>query len=120
MNIDLARRFIDAVLRRDYDAASACFHPDVTTKWPRGTLHGAAASRRALEQATGGYEQIDVGISAPEFQRADDEIVVRTHEVGRWRDSGEAAFEGNFVFRLTIEGGAITRLILMPEFPKRD
>ena len=108
------RRYVDAVLRRDYEAAQECFHPDVTTETPGGTFHGAVAPRRALEKATGGYEHVEIERTEPQFEEIDRDVVVRTHELGRWRESGDVAFERDLAVRLTIEKDKITRLVVVP------
>jgi ketosteroid isomerase-like protein len=113
VTLDLARAFIDAVAARELDAAGELLDPDVETTTPRGTLQGSAASLQVLQKA-GGDEQFAVEQAEPDFEEVDGEIVARTHEIARWRETGEIAFERDFAVRLTFENERIVRIVVMP------
>ena len=113
MKVDLARTFIAAVTARDLDAAEELLDPDVETETPRGTLRGIAACRHVLMKASGD-EQFAVDQMEPGFEEIDGDIVARTHEIARWRDTGEIAYERDFAVRLTFGDERIVRIVVMP------
>jgi ketosteroid isomerase-like protein len=113
VKLALARAFIEAVAARDLEAAVKLLDPDVETATPRGTLHGIAACRQVLKKATGD-EQFAVEQTEPEFEEIEGEIVARTHEIARWRETGEIAYERDFAVRLTLDDERIVRIIVMP------
>jgi hypothetical protein len=41
-------------------------------------------------------------------------VIARTHEVARWRESGEVAYEREFAVRLTLDDEKIVRVVVMP------
>ena len=108
-----ARLFVEAVAAHDFDAAVALLDPDVECVTPRGPVHGAEACRRVLQKA-GGDEQFATEQAEPEFEEADGDVIARTREIARWRESGEVAYEREFALRLTLAGDRIVRIVLMP------
>ena len=113
MTLTLARAFIDAVVARDFEAAEALLDPEVETVTPRRTARGSTACRQVLQKARGGDEYA-VEQAEPEFEEVDGDVIARTHEVARWRESGEVAFERDFAVRLTFDGQKILRIVVMP------
>lgn len=113
MKLALARAFVEAVAARDLEAAEKLLDPDVETATPRGTLRGIAACRQVLEKASGD-EQFAVEQTEPDFEEIDGEIVARTHEIARWRETGEIAYERDFAVRLTLDDERIVRIVVMP------
>jgi ketosteroid isomerase-like protein len=109
----LARQFIDAIAAHDFEAAQAFLDPDVETVTPRGTLRGIAACRQVLQKA-GGDEQFALEQAEPEFEDADGDVIARTHETARWRETGEVAYERDFAVRLTVNDDRIVRVVVMP------
>jgi ketosteroid isomerase-like protein len=111
-----ARQFIEAVAAHDLKAAEELLDPDVETVTPRGTLRGIAAYRQVLQKASGdaqfAMEQVE-----PEFEDIDGDVIARTHEIARWRETGELAYERDFAVRLTLEGDRIIRIVVMPSAP---
>lgn len=114
VSLDVARRWVEAILRQDYDAAQAFFDSDVVSETPRGLFNGAIASREAIENATGGYDHIELEHSEPQFEEVGDDVIVRTRDIGRWRESGDVAFERDLDVRVTIDGDRITRVVVSP------
>jgi ketosteroid isomerase-like protein len=108
-----ARRFVEAVVAHDLDAAEALLHPDVETVTPRDTFHGVDPCRRVLAKATGD-EQFTMEQSAPELEELDGDVIARTCETARWRETGEVAYERDFAMRLTFDGERIVRIVVMP------
>jgi hypothetical protein len=108
-----ARQFVEAVTTHDFDAAEALLDPDVETVTPRGTLRGVAACRQVLEKA-GGDEQFDLEQTEPELEEIEDDVIARTRETARWRETGEVAYERVFAVRLTLDGEWIVRVVVMP------
>jgi ketosteroid isomerase-like protein len=87
--------------------------PDVETVTPRATVRGIAACRQVLEKA-GGDEQFAMEQAEPELEETNGDIVARTHEIARWRETGEVAYERTFALRLTLDDERIVRIVVMP------
>ena len=113
MTLDRARRFIEAVRQHDFETAQTFLDPEVETVTPRSTLRGVAACRRVLEKA-GGDEQFTMEQTGSELEEIDGDVVSRTHEMARWRETGEVAYEREVAVRLTFRGEKIVRLVVMP------
>jgi ketosteroid isomerase-like protein len=113
VKLALARAFVEAVAARDLEAAEKLLDPNVDTTTPRGTLRGIAACRQVLEKASGD-EQFAVEQTEPDFEEIEGEIVARTHEIARWRATGEIAYERHFAVRLTLDDERIVRIVVMP------
>jgi len=108
-----ARQFIEAVTAHDFEAAEALLDPDVETVTPRGSLRGIAACRNVLQKASGD-EQFAREQTEPEFEEVEGDVVARTHETARWRETGDVAFEREFAVRLTLDDEKIVRIVVMP------
>jgi ketosteroid isomerase-like protein len=108
-----ARQFVEALAAHDFEAAEELLDPDVETVTPRGTLRGIAACRRVLQKASGD-EQFAVEQAAPEFDDIEGDVVARTREIARWRETGEVAYERDFALRLTLDDERIVRIVVMP------
>jgi ketosteroid isomerase-like protein len=108
-----ARQFIEAVAAHDLEAAQELLDPDVETMTPRGTLRGVAACRQVLQKASGD-EQFAMEQAAPEFEEIEGDVIARTHEIARWRETGEVAYERDFAVRLTLDDERIVRIVVMP------
>jgi ketosteroid isomerase-like protein len=113
MKIARARQFLDAVVAHDFKGAEQLLDPDVETVTPRGTLRGIRACRHVLQKASGD-EQFELKQAEPEFEEIDGDVIARTHEVARWRETGEVAYERDFALRLTLEDDRVVRVVVMP------
>ena len=113
MKLALARQFIEAVAAHDFAAAQELLDPEVETVTPRGTLRGISACRQVLQKA-GGDEQFVLEQVEPVFEDAEGDIIARTHETARWRETGEVAYERDFAVRLTLDDERIVRIVVMP------
>ena len=113
MEFGPARRFVEAVAAHDFDAAEALLDPDVGTVTPRGTVRGVEACRQLLQKA-GGDEQFVMEQAEPEFEDLEGDVVARTNETARWRETGEVAYQRDFALRLTLDGERIVRIVVMP------
>jgi hypothetical protein len=113
MEFAQARRFVEAVAAHDFEAAEELLDPEVETVTPRGTLRGIAAARQVLQKA-GGDEQFAMEQAEPEFQHVGDEVMARTREIARWRETGEVAYERDFALRLTLHDDRIVRIVVLP------
>ena len=113
MELARARQFVEAVTAHDFEAAEKFLDPEVETVTPRGSLRGIAACRQVLQKATGD-EQFAMEQAKPEFEDADGEVLARTHEIARWRATGEVAYERDFAMRLTLDDERIVRIVVMP------
>jgi hypothetical protein len=108
-----ARRFVEAVAAHDFEAAEELLDPDVETVTPRATLRGIAACRQVLQKASGD-EHFALEQAEPEFEEFEGDVIARTHEVARWRETGELAYERDVALRLTLDGERIVRIVVMP------
>lgn len=113
MNLARARQFVEAVVAHDLDAAEKLLDPDVETVTPRGTLRGIAACRQVLQKAAGD-EQFALEQVEPELEELDGDVIARTREIARWRETGEVAYERDFAVRLTLDDDRIVRVLVMP------
>ena len=113
MKFARARQFIEAVAAHDLEAAEELLDPDVETVTPRGSLRGIAACRQVLQKASGD-EQFELEQAEPEFKEIDGDVLARTHEIARWRETGEVAYERDFAVRLTLEDDRVVRVVVMP------
>ena len=50
----------------------------------------------------------------PKFEELDGDVIARTHEIARWRETGEVAYERDFALRLTFDDERIVRIVVMP------
>jgi ketosteroid isomerase-like protein len=108
-----ARQFIEAVAAHDFEAATELLDPDVETVTPRGTLRGIAACRQVLQKASGD-EQFAVEQAEPEFEDIEGDVIARTHEIARWRETSEVAYKRDFALRLTLADERIVRIVVVP------
>jgi hypothetical protein len=108
-----ARQFVEAVAAHDLGAPEELLDPDVETVTPRGTLRGIAAYRQVLQKASGDG-QFAMEQTEPEFEEIEGDVIARTHEIARWRETGEVAYERDFAVRLTLNGERIVRIVVMP------
>jgi hypothetical protein len=107
------RQFVEAVVAHDFETAEELLDPDVEIVTPRGRLRGIAACRQVLQKA-GGDEQFAMEQAEPEFEHIGDEVIARTREIARWRETGELAYERDFALRLTVDDNRIVRIVVMP------
>jgi ketosteroid isomerase-like protein len=108
-----ARQFLEAVVAHDFEKAGALLDPDVETVTPRGSVRGNAACRQVLQKASGD-EQLAIEQAEPEFEEIEGDVIARTHEVARWRETGEVAHERDFAVRLTLDDDRVVRIVVMP------
>jgi hypothetical protein len=108
-----ARHFVQAVAAHDFEAAIELLDPDVETVAPRGTVRGIAACRQVLQKA-GGDEQFAMEQAEPQFEEIEGDVLARTREIARWRETGEVAYERTFALRLTLDDERIVRIVVMP------
>ena len=108
-----AREFVEAVTAHDFEAAEAFLDPGVETVTPRGTLRGIASCRQVLQKA-GGDEQFMMEQAEPEFEDVEGDVLARTRETARWRETGEVAYQRDFALRLTFDNEKIVRILVVP------
>jgi ketosteroid isomerase-like protein len=113
VKLSRARQFVEAVVAHDLDAAEKLLDPDVETVTPRGSLRGIAACRQVLQKASGD-EQFAMDQAEPQFEDVEGDVIARTHEIARWRETGEVAYERDFALRLTLVDERIVRVVVMP------
>ena len=67
-------------------------------------------------------EQFAIEQAEPEFEDSDGDIIARTLEIARWRETDEVAYERDFALRLTLADEKIVRIVVMPggEPPRQE
>jgi len=65
-------------------------------------------------QKASGDEQFELEQAEPEFEEIDGDVIARTHEIARWRETGALAYERDFAVRLTLEDNKVVRIVVMP------
>ena len=113
MKYACARQFVEAVTAHDFEAAEEFLDPGVETVTPRVTLRGIAACRQVLQKASGD-EQFTMEQAEPQFEDVEGDVLARTREIARWRETGEVAYERDFALRLTLNKERIVRIVVMP------
>jgi len=108
-----ASQFVKAVVAHDLATAEGLLDPDVETVTPRGSVQGIEAARQVLQKAAGD-EQFAMEQAEPELEEIDGDVIASTHEVARWRETGEVAYERDFALRLTLEEDRIVKIVVMP------
>jgi hypothetical protein len=108
-----ARQFVRAVATHDFEAAMELVDPDVETVTPRGSVRGVAACRQVLQKA-GGDQQFAMEQAEPQFEEIEGDVLARTREIARWRETGEVAYERTFALRLTPDDDRIVRIVVLP------
>jgi hypothetical protein len=53
-------------------------------------------------------------LAEPELEDIEGDVIARTHEIARWRETGEVAYERDFAVRLTLDDKRIVRIVVMP------
>ncbi len=113
MKVGCARQFVDAVVANDFETAEELLDPEVETVTPRGSLRGIPACMEVLQKASGD-EQFATEQAEPEFEEIEGDVIARTHETARWRETGEVAYERDFAVRLTLDDERIVKIVVMP------
>ena len=113
MDLAPARRFVEALVAHDFEALEALLDPEVETVTPRGSVRGVDACRNVLQKA-GGDEQFAMEQASPQFEEVDGDVIARTREIARWRETGEVAYERDFAVRLTLDDERIVRVVVLP------
>ena len=113
MKLARASEFVEAVVAHDLDDAEKFLDPDVETVTPRDSLRGIAACRQVLQKA-GGDGQFAMEQAEPELEEIDGDVIARTREIARWRETGEVAYEREFAVRLTLDDERVVRVVVMP------
>ena len=66
-----------------------------------------------LQKASGG-EQFTMEQPEPQFEDVEGDVLARTREIARWRETGEVAYERDFGLRLTLNNERIVRIVVRP------
>jgi hypothetical protein len=80
---------------------------------PRGTLRGIAACRLSASEGER-RRAIRHGTGGPDSENIEGDVIARTHEIARWRETGEVAYKRDFAVRLTLNNEGIVRVVVMP------
>jgi hypothetical protein len=129
--VDDPRRFRRAALRwharfcaelpdvgfEEAHAVLACL-AGLTGRRPKAAA-GALAElvhRRGLERASEALTRWGARYRTAtcERLRVEGDVIVRTHEIARWRETGDLAYEREFAMRLTLDDERIVRIVAMP------
>jgi ketosteroid isomerase-like protein len=115
-NVEVVRRFYEALLRRDHAAALACLAPDVeySVAQEGGAAHGPEEVQAMWQRWLDDWDVSET--VAEEFIDAGDHVVVTVHELARGRGSG-IEIDGHYSNVLTVSSGKIVRKL---EFTDRS
>ena len=69
---------------------------------------------RARQFLNAVVEQFELEQAEPEFEEIDGDVIARTREIARWRETGEVAYQREFAVRLTLDGERVVRVVVMP------
>jgi hypothetical protein len=79
-----------------------------------------ASMRSRLARSSFSFRRFAVQQAEPEFDEIDGNVIARTRETARWRETGEVAYEADFALRLTLDDERIVRIVAMPEGGRTD
>ncbi len=111
--LDVARRFAQALERRDTDAAALLLAEDAELVFPGTTVRGREAWRQA-RAGQGQPEHLTESVEDTVFTESDETVEMTARLVQRWAESGEIANEQALRVRFRIAGGLIARLEFVP------
>lgn len=99
--MQIAKRYVEALYAKDYDAAYSLLDSDVEVVSPRTTTRGADAVRARWRKSD--YEHLAPEVDRREFEQRNGSVRAVTEMTWRWTDSGEVAYrtrvDGDFVVR---------------------
>lgn len=112
MNVDKTREFIDAYNRRDFEAATSDFHPQV--EWVLPALQ-RSDSAIGPEQVIQFWDEIDenmdeLQLRPQEFRDGGDLVAVRLRHYGVGKGSGAVIDEELYHQVSTFEDGVMVRI----------
>ena len=111
-DISVVQKFRDAIRREDADGAVALLVPDVEFVQPGRTMHGTDEVReKYVDRMSGsGPENMDVEFDPGELEDLGGGRVAATnHQVFRWKESGELAYERRARIEYWVRDGKIVR-----------
>ena len=65
-------------------------------------------------QKASGDERFTMEQSEPDFEDVDGDVLARTREIARWRETGQLAYEREVAVRLTLDDERIVKVVVMP------
>ena len=110
-DLDVVRRFREA-LDKDESAAVALLAPDVEFVHPRGVMHGIEEVREKWLRSGGGSGPTDLDMEFEEGKLEDlgnGRVGAINHQVYRWKESGELAYERYARIEYVVRDGKIAR-----------
>ena len=116
-NIDVVRKAIEALNRRDAPAARSVWRSDAEIDWSRskgplkGVYHGRGEAENFQNEFWSTFEKVE--LEAHGFTQAGSDVVVPNTAHMRGREGMEVIARSTFVF--TVENGQITRLRMFQE-----
>ena len=118
-NVELVRAFIDSYNRRDFDAATKCFHPEVEWVLPERQSSDSGRGREAVLRF---WEEIDntfddLQLRPQEHVDAGDCIATRLRHYGR-SNSGVEIDTELYHQVVTFSGGRMTRIEYFATWPE--
>jgi ketosteroid isomerase-like protein len=109
VSVELARRYEDAMARRDLDALEPLLDPEVVVVTPKGAvIEGPAAVRRYFGGA--GFDHLEVTHEAHDFHLHAGGVRMTARQVYRWKETGEHAYERPLTVSFTFRGERIARV----------
>jgi ketosteroid isomerase-like protein len=119
-NVDKARDYIDAYNRRDFDAATASFHPEIEFVLPDRQSSDNCHGREEIIRFWEGLDETftDFRLEQREHVDAGDVIATRLRYFGRGKGSGLEIEEDMYHQVATFRDGVIVRLEYFGSWPE--
>jgi ketosteroid isomerase-like protein len=119
-NVDMARAFIEAYNRRDYDAACADFDPEIDWVLPARQAADSGRGRAAVMRFFEGVEETfdELTLHPQEYVDAGDRVATRLRHRGTGKGSGLEIDEELYHQVATFHDGRIVRLEYFASWPE--
>ena len=109
-DVEVVKRFREALARDDFDAAAALLAEDVEVTTPKRTIRGLDEVRASWEDSRG-YDHLEVELEpAPLEAAGDGRVVSENRQVFRWKDGGEYAYDRRLSVEYRVRDGKIELL----------
>jgi len=111
-DVEVVSGYREASDRGDLEATLSFFAHDVEWIRPGRTIHGIDALREAWSRpgSDSGPENLDVELAKGELEdHGGGHVSTWNHQIFRWKESGELAYERRATIDYTIRDGKITR-----------
>ncbi|MGZ8694632.1 MAG: DUF4440 domain-containing protein [Gaiellaceae bacterium] len=110
MDVDVARRYGNALDQEDWDAARSLLDPEVEIVRPSGRRYQGAERWIGMLSSAGGFQNIESSVEDREYEQRNGEVIERKNIVHRWCDDGSLAYTSREETKIGFRDGRIARL----------